>query len=540
MPSDGSEELDVRSIHPATWATAMLGTQTRWELLLYDARDREQGCRVDRQPDALGSIVMTSWADEKRESVMNIGRSAFNTALGLLLVTCLLSTVFGIAEAGVLEAWLASYDHAGENDWLTGLVVDADGNVYVTGYAYDPLTSYDFATIKYDGETGAELWVERYDHDGDEDMPYGLALDGAGNLYVTGGSNDPDTDEGPYLTIKYSGETGELVWAKTYGFDGHAWDVDVDEEGDVYVTGRTSPDPLSHAATTIKYDGETGDPIWAVEFANAGLTDLAVDGNGDVYATGWISTPDLGIDFVTVKYDGQTGAQLWVSQYEHDLPFERSKSIVVDTMGNVYATGIVENEESGTDFRTVKYDPETGAEIWASEYTQEISAYSVEDPEDLAVDAAGDVYITGRSTDELTSYDFATIKYDGETGAQLWVKRYDHDGSPDQPGGLSLDAAGDVYVTGGSGDLFSRDVATIKYDGETGAELWVERFDDGYYESGNRVAVDGAGDVYVAGGSFVLNEEPGLENGDYITIKYARDSDDDGIPDGVDNCPLDI
>jgi hypothetical protein len=82
---------------------------------------------------------------------------------------------------------------------------------------------------------------------------------------------------------------------------------------------------------------------------------------------------------------------------------------------------------------------------------------------------------------------------------------------------LAVDGAGNVYVAGFSyGSGTSDDYATIKYD-PSGNEIWVAR----YNGPGNNndypvsLAVDGAGNVYVTGSSYGSGT-----NNDYATIKY--------------------
>ncbi len=110
-----------------------------------------------------------------------------------------------LASAGDSDAFLAKYDPAGAHLWSktfgdakpqTGraVAVDAFGNVAVTGDfggAVDlgggPLASIfgqDVFLAKYD-PAGAHLWSRRYG-DANEQIPQGMAVDGAGDVLVTG------------------------------------------------------------------------------------------------------------------------------------------------------------------------------------------------------------------------------------------------------------------------------------------------------------------------------------------------------------------
>ncbi len=101
------------------------------------------------------------------------------------------------------------YSPDGDTLWVrrysgsaSALAVDDSGNVYVTGWSYGSGTFDDYATIKY-APNGDSLWVRRYNGPGnDYDLPFALALDGDGNVYVTGESYGSGTNY-DYATIKY-------------------------------------------------------------------------------------------------------------------------------------------------------------------------------------------------------------------------------------------------------------------------------------------------------------------------------------------------
>ena len=125
----------------------------------------------------------------------------------------------------------------------------------------------------------------------------------------------------------------------------------------------------------------------------------------------------------------------------------------------------------------------------------------------IAKDAAGNVYVTGSSKGENTSFDYVTVKYDA-AGEKVWVRRYDSGYfDEDHAEAITVDESGNVYVTGYSkGDNTDYDYATIKYSAD-GTQMWVSRYDSGYYDEESAKALEVAeGYVFVTGYSKGYNK----------------------------------
>lgn len=139
-------------------------------------------------------------------------------------------------------------------DEATALTIDENGNVYVTGKSYSG-TNLDYATIKYNS-LGDTMWVRRYNGPGNGiDCATGIAVDNNGNVYVTGCSDGLGTYPQDYATIKYN-SSGTEEWVQRYDGPGgrvdEAFAIAVDNKGYVYVTG-TSDGIVNANYATIKY-----------------------------------------------------------------------------------------------------------------------------------------------------------------------------------------------------------------------------------------------------------------------------------------------
>ena len=406
------------------------------------------------------------------------------------IITVILFVSISTINAQVTQEWVSRYNEPGNGeDYARSIAVDGSGNVYVTGRSRSmgSVTNDDYATIKYNS-TGIEQWAERYNGpENGNDWAYSIAVDGLGNVYVTGLSGGVSDD---YATIKYN-SSGDSVWISRY--DGpsncsdYAYSIAVDGSGNVYVTGKCDVGLYDEDYATIKYNS-SGVEQWVSRYDGPGNADdnaysIAVDGSGNVYVTGQSWGSGTGWDYATIKYNS-TGIEQWAERYNgpgngNDVAY----SIAVDGSGNVYVTGESFGSGTSSDYATIKYNS-SGVEQWVSRYNGpgngNDGAYSI------AVDDSGNVYVTGGNYVSQNDGDYATIKYNSSRVEQ-WVQRYNGPGnSGDWALSIALDGSGNVYVTGGSiGSETYYDYATIKYSQTTGVYQTTSDLPENYSLSQN-------------------------------------------------------
>jgi hypothetical protein len=227
---------------------------------------------------------------------------------------------------------------------------------------------------------------------------------------------------------------------------------------------------------------------------------LAADTNGNVYVTGVVYGEDGLWDYASLKYSS-TGVPLWTNLYDGMQAY----AVAVDAIGDVYVTG-----GGFESCATIKYSS-AGVPLWTNRYTAS-GSYGFA----LAVDASGNVVVAGAAADN-----YLTLKY-SSAGALLWARQYNGPANAiDLAGAVAVDASNNVYVTGCSrGSGSGEDYATVAYS-STGIHLWTQR----YNGPGNGqdyawgVAADATGNVYVTGHSQSNSGYP--DDFDYLTIKYS-------------------
>jgi hypothetical protein len=142
---------------------------------------------------------------------------------------------------------LIKHDIDGNIAWsnlLSGLsysdiALDGSNNIYVAGSTVF-MPSVDALTIKYDSH-GNVLWSKTYDTGGRNDASK-IAVDQDGNAYVSGTTMISDTAYGDYITTFKYDPAGNVLWSRKYDEfynEGGTTGVALDGNGNIYITGDT-------------------------------------------------------------------------------------------------------------------------------------------------------------------------------------------------------------------------------------------------------------------------------------------------------------
>ena len=272
--------------------------------------------------------------------------------------------------------------------------------------------------------------------------------------------------------------------------------------------------------------------------------DIIIDSTGNYYITGE-TTGNLDGQIKTGKWDAfiakydKNGNKQWTKLLgiQGNRQYTESYSVALDSADNCYIVGQTTGNLDGQtktgdlDAFIVKYDT-NGNKQW----TKLIGAIeNVTKGLDIAIDTAGNCYITGSTSGNLDGqiitgdYDAFIAKYD-VNGNKQWTRLLGATLSNAAGTGIVLDSINNCYIVGDTGGNLDGQIKTgdldafiVKYD-TNGNKQWIKLLGVAEnYTSGSGIAIDSSANCYITGGI-----RSNLDGWAYI-VKYDTDGNKQGM-----------
>jgi hypothetical protein len=337
------------------------------------------------------------------------------------------------------------------------------------------------------------------------DVANAIAVDSSGSAYITGSTGSSDfptvnalqsveSGTGDAFVAKFDATGSTLVYATYLGGSGgeSGAGIAVDSSGAAYITGETTSTdfPTMNAfqlanaggqedAFVTKVDPTGSALVYSTYLGGSGSdvgSGIAVDTSGSAYVTGATTCTDFlslscagngNYDAFVAKLN-PTGSALIYSTCLGGYGDDRGNAIAVDSSGNAYLAGTTSSsnfptmnalqpapgQDFGYDAFVTKLNP--GAALVYSTY---LGGSGYDEADGIAVDGAGNVYVTG----ETASVDFPTVNpvqpaFGGSAdvfvaklnsaGSALVYSTYVGGSGPDSASAVALDSLGDAYIAG--------------------------------------------------------------------------------------------
>ena len=255
---------------------------------------------------------------------------------------------------GDLE-WTTFYDYANLHDVGVKLSIK-NSKINVIGTSASDLLTWDNVSVQLDISDGSEIDVVRASIPGTGfDNPTSLVTGTNNSLFITGYVEINGNKDIQLLKINSDNTIG---WMKTYdgGFEDVSSVVDLDNFGNIYVTGFSRRGNGTQDYVTIKYD-TNGVQKWIKTYRALGstknsiATGLKVDYDGRLFVSGTIE--ENGQRFFNTIYYDSTGNILHVMKYEDLSGLYETPNLIIN--GNdLYLTGI-RNSAGGRALTAIRY-----------------------------------------------------------------------------------------------------------------------------------------------------------------------------------------
>lgn len=474
--------------------------------------------------------------------------------------------------------WEKGFDSGGGNTDVaipTGIVLDEQGDLFVTGYTVAS-GNYDFQTIKYRKDNGNQLWHASYNGASSlNDRPVGIGLSSSGQVLVAGWSATPANDL-DLLVLQYdagalspptalsatalSSTSVQLSWTdNSNNEEGFKIERKQGEFGDYTLLTTVGPDVSSYTDNELSannyyyyrvrsYNATNGDshysneshaltvfapvilPGWTYLYNSPDNFDdfiagVAVGPDNNPVVTGYSLRVVGGFDYFTVKLNHGDSSVAWSALYDDtDSELDKATCVAVDSGNNIVVSGFsslfyAPADKNINSIYTLKYPSAGPPEVWGAQYNGPGAIDDRATAIATTTDAANNSIVIGYGKNSSENEDLYVVKYASD-GTRLWHAAPFDGGGTDIPSAVTIAPDGSVYIAGMSESVPGTSLYSLfvgKYNGSTGALIWSDRYSvtAGGDNRARGLAVSSDGNLYITGYAVTVGGTR-----DIYTIKY--------------------
>ena len=377
-----------------------------------------------------------------------------------------------------------------------------------------------------------------------DDIGNGIKVDGNGNAFIVGTTQSPNfpTTAGALrrtgatqnsleaFVTKVNATGTALIYSTFIGGSNFEWGrgIAIDAAGSAYITGQTKSSnfPTTGGAFDRTFNVDTC-PRCGIDQYDAFVLKLNAAGSALVYST-FLGGFNLD-DGMAIAVDGAGNA--YVAGETEAVNFPTTANAFDRTINGEFDTFVTKLNATGS----------------ALVYSSYLGGSFVEFPSRVAVDAAGNLFITGSTrsinfpttagafdTTQNGAFDVFLTKLNA-AGSALVFSTFLGGADFDSAGGLAIDAAGNSYVSGGAGSFDfpttagafdtstdANDAFVAKFNAAGSALVFATFLGGSSSDGASALVLDGAGNIWVTGGT---------TSTDFPIVAGAVDSTHNGMAD---------
>ena len=369
-------------------------------------------------------------------------------------------------------------------------------------------------------QTPVEEWKRTFNGAGSsfDEIKY-VRLDAQQNVVVTGRSYTGAATALDVVTRKYNA-AGDLLWSHiwnniNYNFSDEPYDMEIAPNGNIIIGGSSKISASSQDNNGVVFVfalDANGNLLWSDSLKGSGyntsggqyvnsnwLYELEIHTNGDIYASGFLTgnnTTQYTRMFVA-KYN-LSGQRQWFNGYDNSTQFEYAdygNGMALDGAGNAYVSGVTTLANTWRDLAVWKIDA-AGNFRWIATKPGPVNNTS-EQMEEIIADASGNVYAYGVNS----NVEFVLLKYDS-SGAKQWEYIFD-----------TIVMGNTSSFTGADAQLMFDNDGNIIFATNMGSKMGVAKFSPSgsllwlklsggtgqYSNHAYHVVTDAANNIYVGG-----------------------------------------